>query len=205
MRFDFHLPKLGRTTVRWIMEATLIIVSVAIGFAVSELREYRADQSLATQVLRGVHEEVTYNLSLLEPAIAKHRQWAQTLAAVDVSRNTKSAFEVLFESRPGDANIGVPLRQAAWDTAVSTGALRLIDYEIAAALSDIYGYQDLMSVNLSRLVQGVVYTPATFDASNQAASVQVMRWLMTEVEGNERYLLDLYKRHLPLLQAAASE
>jgi hypothetical protein len=28
---------------------------------------------------------------------------------------------------------------------------------------------------------------------------------MTEVEGNERFLLDLYKRHLPLLQAAAED
>jgi hypothetical protein len=44
---------------------------------------------------------------------------------------------------PPKIRTNVPLfRRAAWDTALSTGALRLMDYDLAAGLSEIYGMQD---------------------------------------------------------------
>jgi hypothetical protein len=204
MEIHAHVPRMGRSLGHWFVEALLILVSVGVGFGAAQWRESRENHELTDRVLTGVRTEVEYNQGQLEQAMAKHREWTAALAKVDPAQNTKAAFEVMFSVRPsGDTNIGVPLRQAAWDTAVSTGALRLLDYDVASAFSEIYSYQTLMSANLTRLAQSVLYTPATFDPASRAASIQVMRWLLTEVEGNERFLDDLYKKHLPLLRRAS--
>jgi hypothetical protein len=201
MEIHAHVPHPGKTAVHWIVESLLILVSVGVGFAAAEFREYRQNRELAATVLHGMREEVESNLAVLDPLLAKHRLWQQSLAGVDLSANTKAAFDILFESRPDpDVNIGVPLRRVAWDTAVSAGALKLLDYEVAAALSEIYGYQDVMSNNHNRIASAVLYTPATFDPASRAASVRLMWGVMAEIAGNELYLRDLYQKHLPLLK-----
>jgi hypothetical protein len=204
MDIHAHVPKPGKSVGHWLTEALLILVSVGVGFGAAQWRENRENHELATRVLTGVRSEVEHNQMLLEQAMAKHHEWTAALATVDPAKNRQAAFEVMFTVRPkGGADIGVPLRQAAWDTAVSTGALRLLDYDVAAAVSEIYSFQTMMSANLTHLAQSVLYTPAMFDPASRSASVQVMRWLLTEIEGNERYLDDLYKKHLPLMQRAA--
>jgi hypothetical protein len=109
----------------------------------------------------------------------------------------------MFALRPGeDVTIGLPLNQAAWNTAVSTGALRLLEYDVAAALSEIYGYQTLMAENHNRLVGSALYNAGTFNPATRAESVRLLWGVMAEVAGNEQTLLALYRKHLPLLRQA---
>ena len=67
-------------------------------------------------------------------------------------------------------------------------------------------YQTQTSVydNLVRMMSSALYTPSTFDPASRAASVPMMRGLIAEVEGNERFILELYQRHLPAIRAAAN-
>jgi len=193
-----------RPTSRVVVDALLILLSVGVGYAAAEIGDYREDRALAGFVLQNVLDEVEANAAVLDSLVAKHRQWQAALAADGAAEAGPSAYDVMFAVRPGaDVTIGLPLKSAAWSTAVSTGALRLFDYEVAAALSEIYGYQDLMTANHNRIVTGALYSPAAFDPGARSQTVRLLWGVMAEVSGNEGALLSLYRRHLPLLRGAA--
>ena len=88
---------------------------------------------------------------------------------------------------------------------MSGGALRLIDYDVAAALSEIYRVQEIATDNVDRLAKGALSTTATFDPASRVASVRLL-WLTTlDIESAETILLDLYRKHLPTIRAAAAD
>ena len=60
-------PQIRKSVVHWMAEGLLIVVSVALGFAVSQLGESREERRLAARVLNGVGAEVEYNLATVEP------------------------------------------------------------------------------------------------------------------------------------------
>jgi hypothetical protein len=74
-----------------------------------------------------------------------------------------------------------------------------MDYQIAAALSEVYGGQDSYTRVVDQMVSGI-FTSDTFRPTSGRESLQVIRWLLVELEGRERFVRDLYRRHLPQLQ-----
>jgi hypothetical protein len=155
-------------------------------------------------VLTNVRAEISQNLAVLTPQIAAHRTWIQALTKADASQQSQSAFDILAAARPGDAANIAPLRHGAWDT-VASGALRLLDYELAARLAEIYGAQTTTYDSLGRMVTSALYTTAMFDSSVRAEAIQVGRHVIDEVAGNETYLKGLYEKHLPALNDAIAE
>jgi hypothetical protein len=191
---------------RWLFEAVLILASVLIGFAVSEFGQYRDERGLAASVLRGVRAEIEANEASLAKLEAQHTLWARAMAKADRTSGNRSAVEILLASRPSDdATIGVPLKRAAWQMATSSGALRLLEYDVAAAVSEIYSFQDLMVENHNRLVASALYSPASFDTKASDAALRMLLGVMSEIAGNEVALLDIYRKHLPLVRRAAAD
>jgi hypothetical protein len=191
---------------RWLAEGVLVLASVLIGFAVSELGQYRDERGLAESVLRGVRIEVEENEAALTKLESQHSSWETAMAKADITPGKQSAVDVLLASRPSDnATIGVPLKRAAWQMAISSGALRLLDYDVAAALSEIYSFQDLLVENHNRLVSTTLYSTASFERSTSDAAVRMLRGVMSEIAGNEVALLDIYRKHLPLLRRASAD
>jgi hypothetical protein len=70
-------PQIKKSVVQWMAEGLLFVVNVALGFAVSQLGESRAERRLAARVLNGVGAEVEDNLATAEPYISVHHQWAE--------------------------------------------------------------------------------------------------------------------------------
>jgi hypothetical protein len=174
----------------------LIVVSVALGFAVSQLGESRAERRLAARVLKGVGAEVEYNLATVEPYIRVHHQWADALGKEAASTGTASGVEVFLATRPElpprtKTNIPV-LRRAAWDTTLSTEGLRLLDYEVAAGLSEIYGWQGRLEASAERIASETAF----FDHGSRDASVKRTWWAMQDVVTAEEALVVLYRQHL---------
>jgi hypothetical protein len=99
---DVRPPATGRTPIHWLLEGAFIVVSVVLGFTITEYGEYREERKM---------------------------------------------------------------RRAAWDTALSTGSLRLIDYDLAAALSEIYGMQDYAAATFTKNFAD----PSFFDPFGPAA------------------------------------
>jgi hypothetical protein len=203
-----HIPKLGKTPAHWLLEGLFIVLSVALGFGVAQYRESDANHELAARVLTGLRGEVEHNLAILEPFVHRHRKWMEGLEKADLSKDGQSGFDVFFDLRPevpAAEKSNFPfLRRSAWDAAVSGGILRLIDYDVAAALSDIYMTQDIAQGNVARLVNGPFSSVATFDPNNRRASVRLLWLTMADIESSEEALVELYRQHLPLIRSAAN-
>jgi hypothetical protein len=206
---DVHMPKIGKTAVHWLLEGFFIVVSVGLGFGVAQYRESRANHELAARVLKSIQSEVEHNLAILTPYVPIHRAWMDALEKADVSRSTQSGLDVYFDTRPklpGDAQSSFAfLRRSAWDAAVSGGTLRLIDFDLAAALSDIYVTQEIVTANVTRLVNGPFSSTATFDPASRKASARMLWLTMADIQSSEEILIELYRRHLPAIRAAANQ
>jgi hypothetical protein len=190
-----------------IFESVLIVASVALGFVVTEWRQRVGDRDLARQVLANVREEIELNIATLEKQIPRHQKLADGLAAEVKARplTPESAFEVLFRvvNEHGSPD-SLPLRRGAWDAAVTSGALRLVDYTVAAALSDVYVGQASLYEDYAAEGTRLVYRPEMFTPDGRDANLEVVRWSLQEMVNHERLLVDgYYKKHLPTIRAAA--
>ena len=190
----------------WLLEGLFIVLSVALGFAVAQYGESRSNRELSRRVLSGLQEEVEHNLQILESQVALHRRWLQALARAGDGKNGETARDVFLSTWPDfdPNNIQSPFRllqRAAWDAALSTGALRLIDYEVAADLSEIYQWQQ----SLQTAVDNLPYTStAFFDVQTRSAAVQQFAFQLNAIELTEGFLLKAYRDHLPAIRAAAA-
>jgi hypothetical protein len=212
MRLLGRVPKAGAASVRWLLEGVLIVISVLLAFGVEEYRESRANRELATRVLTGLQTEIGHNLATLEPYLAKHRRWMgalnkwlQTDRTTTLARSGATGLNVFIATWPDfDANNIKPafpiLRRGAWEAALSTSALRLVDYDVAAKLSEIYEWQR----SLAAAIEGLPYSSTSFfDPVNSVASVQHLAFQINAIELTEQFLLEAYRQHLPAIRAAA--
>jgi hypothetical protein len=202
--------RVSKTALNWLLEGLLIVVSVVLGFAVAEYGERRQERQLAARVLEGLRDEIVYNAAQLEPALQKHLAWQDAIEQwfddnTKTPPNHLAARDAFITTMPGfnpkgDLNsfeLPFPiLRSAAWDTAVSTGALRLIDYEVTAALSEIYGWQEALPPIPTD-------DTAFFDPAQLIPATIRTSFAMDALIISENALLNLYKKHLPAVRAAA--
>jgi hypothetical protein len=199
---------LGRSARHWFFEGVLIVVSVLLGFGLSEFREAQAERDLTGRVLDGIKAEIEYNMSVLEPFVPMHTQWMAALGNIDTSTGDQTGLEVFLETRPPlpfDGTSPFPsLRRSAWDAAVAGGALRLIDYDISAALADVYGMQEQATANVQRLASGALSTPAVYETTSRPAAVRLLRLTLADIQSAEALLLNRYRQHLPAVSTAAA-
>jgi hypothetical protein len=204
-----NVPAQRRRVPDWLREGLLIVVSIGLAFAAEDFRERRANSELVSRVLRSVDAELKHNLAQIEPFLDVHRRWADALEQADTSRDGRTALDIYMALRPrlpegARAHFPTQVRRAAWDAAVSTGAMRFIDYDLVAAVSELYAMQEYYGETVSRLGAAVTAGPA-FDPAARAQSVRQLSVDMREVVFAEELLVDLYRRPLPALRTAANE
>jgi hypothetical protein len=197
------IPSSRKAAAAWLLEGAFIVVSVALGFAVSQYGEYRNERQLARQMLDSIRSEVEFNRSLLEPYIPFHRAWRDQLTKADSKSVASNGLDFFFGARPAmppQMRTNEPLlRRAAWDTATSTGTLRLIDYDLAAGLSEIYSMQQHAAATFGSLFgQSAFYDPAA-----GIATARLAQTVMQEVTWAEEQLMSLYEKQLPALRSAS--
>ena len=184
----------------------MILVSVGLAFGVAEYRESRANRELATRVLKSLQTEVEQNLAALEPWSDFNRRFSDALAKADTSNSRQSAVEVYVAARPAlpaGAKLDTPVvHRGAWDAALSTGALRLIDYDVVAALSAIYQTQQLFGAESDRFA-AEMHAITAFDPATRVVAIRQASAEFSEVAYAEILLIDLYRKHLPAIRAAA--
>lgn len=183
-------------------EALLIVLSVLVGFGVSEWRQARTDRELADRVVHNLRTEIEHNLRQINVVVPQHRRILELVASAGVADPQQSGWDVIFTAlQQAGGGLSPPkLRQGAWDAAVSTGALRLIDYELVAALSEIYVAQAAAAGVFARLM--TAYDPSAFQPGLQRETVQAFRWTTVEIVSVEEDLRTLYEQQLPILDAA---
>jgi hypothetical protein len=205
VRFRRFVPTFGKAAVPWLLEGLLIVFSVVLGFWVSQLQSARADRELAARVLTSVQQEIDYNVTLLAPYVGMHSAWTERLGKEAAETGTQSAFDVFMRIRPPIPAGGTPfpvLRRSAWDAALASGVIRLLDHDVAAALSDVYRRQQIVDDNIQRLARGAFGAASTFDPASRNPSLKLLRLTMLDIQTAEATLAASYHRHAPALRAA---
>jgi hypothetical protein len=87
---------------------------------------------------------------------------------------------------------------------VSGGALRLIDYEVVAALSDIYRVQEIVADNVDRLASGALASADSFTPARRPETLRLLWLTLADITAAEQALLDLGRQQLPALRSAAA-
>ena len=200
-----RLRRAGRVVGPWLLEGIFIVVSVLLGFAAAQYGEDRDNRQLAHRALSSLQTELEFNLAAVEPYPAFHTAYVDALDKVDVAANGESGFQTYLKIRPPlpkNSETDIPLvRRAAWDAAVSSGALRLIDYDLVAGLSEIYQMQAHLGDAAARVP---ISSGTFFNPGDRIASLRQAQAALNEMVWAEQSLVTLYQKHLPSLKAAAS-
>jgi hypothetical protein len=191
---------LGRPATRLAFDSVIIVASVLLAFGLNEWRSERAERHLSENVIEGLHAELTANLALMERMQPVHANLAQAIAELSPEAlGGRPAFAIIMERRQDDGSLVVPPAEAAWQTAVSTGALRLLDYETVATLSRIYnGQEDGLGRTTARLAD-IVFSVTMFDPAVGSEAAQVILALMRELAAQEEHLIREYRLGLERL------
>jgi hypothetical protein len=147
---------------------------------------------------------VADNLKVIQPQITRHVADADALDHAQPEPG-KMALTVMHEKMAGGYIGFVPMKRAAWEAAVSSGALRLLDRDLVERYSHIYATQDLMYDDDVRWLKTVPYRTENFDPAQQKATVAALAGALSEFAGNETIMRDLCREQLPALQKAAQE
>ena len=201
-----QLSRAATTAVPWLLEGVFIVVSVLLGFAATQYGERRANRELAQRALSSLQTELEHNLATIEPYVEFHRRFVEALDKVDAATSGESGFQFYLKVRPevpNNAETDMPmLRRAAWDAALSSNALRLIDYDLIASLSEIYQMQDHVGAAIARAPVG---SQAFFDPRDRVAAIRQTQAALGEVAWAEQSLVTLYRQQLPALKEATRD
>src|SRR6202000_1661862 len=109
--------------------------------------------------------------------------------------SSKPALKVMVENVPGGSISALPMRRAAWDAAVSSGALRLLDQGLVERYSEIYVNQERIYDDDVSWMKSVFYRPENFDPKQEKAALATLGGVLQELTGNEDYMSDLYRKN----------
>ena len=121
-----------------IFQAALIIVSILIALAFDAWREELEEQELVDRAIYSFNSELRQNIRRMDDVVPFHFAiydiLDRNIAAGEI-REVTALNEILQGFQPAR------LEHTAWDTAVATGALTLMDYELVRGLSLTYNLQ----------------------------------------------------------------
>jgi hypothetical protein len=125
---------------RWILkglvESAFVVASILMALAVDEYSQNRDYADLADQSLRIFEREIHQNRARVEDVAPYHQGIRQLLGQM------RGATPGSMDSRPVMEGLTVPvLLDTAWETALATGAMAHMDFEIVSALSLTYSIQ----------------------------------------------------------------
>jgi hypothetical protein len=187
---------------RLLLESALIVLSVLVGLALGEWREHARERRLARDAVATFRREIEANLAHLQRAQPKHAAMAERLAAAaDAPAAGGTAFDAFVASMPAEGLDNQPLRDVAWETAQTTGALRLLDYETAAQLSETYLIQRAAIQHTMLRLADRFLSPENYDPARRGPMVRAHRMMFVELAGQESYLIGVYRRALARLPA----
>ena len=134
---------------RVLVESVLVVGSILLALALDEWNEDREFQDLAGRSLVNFEREIQQNRLRLEDVTLFHVGLRDVLANMDASAEPVPATTIRNIMEGFQPAI---LVSTAWETAVATGALGYMDYDVVSGLSLTYNLQDrLVTLNESGL------------------------------------------------------
>ena len=124
---------------RTVFESMLIVISILGALGVQDWQVSREVDRLIERSLVSFEIEITQNKNRIEDLYPFHRGLQSLLLEIDTESNPDSAEELRNVLNSFQSAV---LLTSAWDTALATGALAQMDYELVFALSLTYSIQE---------------------------------------------------------------
>jgi len=132
----------GRPTSDWLprvlFESFLIVISILVALALDEWRETRENDETVRQALLNFHSEIGQNKSRIEDSAPFNQGLLDVLQMRYQEGDVDSVNE--FVNMVESYSPAV-LQSTAWETALATGSLAKMDYNLVSALSLTYSLQ----------------------------------------------------------------
>jgi hypothetical protein len=180
---------------RALVESVLIVLSILLALG---LDEYQEEQEIAELIERSISnftKEVRRNKSRIEGVSAYHQGVEQLLH----NRNNSGGMTNVDEFRSVmDAMQPIVLTNSAWETAVATGVLGRMDFELVSALTLTYNTQQRFDENY-RLALRTLMSPNNLNSQNLKFTVVNATVFVTDVTSDEVELSVYYDQILDML------
>ena len=183
-----------------LVESVLVVGSILLALALDEWSEDRDFQDLATLSLINFEREIQQNRLRLEDVTPFHLGLRDVMVNMDTGgaavpattiRNILEGFQPAL------------LVSTAWETAVATGALGYMDYDVVAGLSLTYNLQErLVALNQSGLNDLLV--EGFRSAENELLIYSANRYMRELIEA-EQGLQGVYELVLSLVAETIGE
>lgn len=132
----------SRSTSEWLpqvlIESALIVVSILVALALDEWREERQDAEVVQQSLENFLIEIDQNKVRVEDAAPFNQGLHSVLTSYYMDDDLESVDEFVDMVESYSPAV---LQSTAWDTALATGTLSKMDYNLVRVLSLTYGLQ----------------------------------------------------------------
>ena len=186
---------------RVLFESALITVSILLALGLDEWREGRQDQETVEVAMSNFLREIRQNKARVDDAAPFNRGLRDVLRQRYQDGGITSTTEFIDIL---DSYNAVVLQSTAWETALATGSVTIMDYNLVSALSLTYGlqnrYQATARDGLVGLMQPQNLTSeqvrvAVYNALHYLDSVTTMETELSVVYGEaEAVILDAWAR-----------
>ena len=180
---------------RALVESVLIVLSILLALGLDEWQE---DQEIAELIERSINNftnEVHRNRSSIEDVSAYHQGVEQLLH----NRRSSGGLNNVNEFRSVmDAMQPVVLTNSAWETAVATGVLGRMDFELVSALTLTYNTQQRFDEKYRNALRTLM-SPNNLNSQNLKFTVVNATHLLADVTSNEAELSVYYDQILDML------
>ncbi len=122
-----------------LIESALIVISILVALGLDEWREKREDAEMARQALSNFISEVQRNQARVDDAAPFNKGLLEVLKGRYEGSGIDSVdeFVIMVESYTP-----LVLQSTAWETALATGSLAKMEYNLVSALSLTYSLQN---------------------------------------------------------------
>ena len=180
---------------RTLFESALIVISILLALTVAAVQEDRDVEELVERSLASFEYEISQNRSRIDDIYPFHLGLHSVLTELEAKEGTGSAEE--FRNILDSFQSAV-LLTSAWETALATGALTHMDYEIVSTLSLTYSiqnrFQELHNFGLRELLSA-----ANLSNENMPATTYAAIRYMGDVTRGESELQVVYQQALELI------
>ncbi len=188
--------KLASWLPRTIVESALIVISILLALALDEWQEDLEIQELIDRSIVNFQNELTQNKSRIEDIGVYHRGVLQVLQRRTFARDSESLEEfrnIMEALQP------IVLTSSAWETAVATGALGRMEYELVSALTLTYNTQ-LRFDDDYRSTLRLLLSPINLNEENLPITTYNAGRFVTDVTSAESELSVYYAQTLELIK-----
>jgi hypothetical protein len=185
---------------RVLFESFLITISILVALALDEWRENRQHAEAIQQALSNFASEIQRNKARVEDTAPFNR------GLLEVLRNryeTKDIGSVDDYVNMVESYAPADLRTTAWETALATGSLAEMQYDLVSVLSFTYGKQEDYQIATQSGMADLTSLQNLADDRLELATYNAVRYL-NGIRGMESELNDIYSEALTVVENALS-